>query len=282
MIIEIGPPRLGVELRADDQEVGVGVAAPAVRADPISQGAHADIARQVAVEQIDDGVGRIEQRGEAGGQATLGAEDVQSHGPLEIGPNGVDVDLAGEAPELPDVGEHTTVYGSLRSRVQGSGFGVLGSGLVSRRSLLQAGAVDGHPNPEPRTPNPEPASAASAAYTAAAAMQRFALRLLATALAVLLATLLFSGSLAVAHIGGAIAFALAIGLVNAFLRPVLLLFALPLTLLTLGLFALVVNALGFWTATLVPLGLQVDGFGGAFLGALTVSAVSFLSSRALR
>jgi putative membrane protein len=113
-------------------------------------------------------------------------------------------------------------------------------------------------------------------------MQRFALRLLATALAVLLATLLFSGSLAVAHIGGAIAFALAIGLVNAFLRPVLLLFALPLTLLTLGLCALVVNALGFWTATLVPVGLQVDGFAGTFLGALTVSTVSFLSSRALR
>ena len=113
-------------------------------------------------------------------------------------------------------------------------------------------------------------------------MQRFALRLLATALAVLLATLLFSGSLAIAHLGGALAFALALGLVNAFLRPVLLLFALPLTLLTLGLFALVVNALGFWTATLVPLGLQVDGFVGTFLGALTVSAVSFVSSRALR
>jgi putative membrane protein len=72
-----------------------------------------------------------------------------------------------------------------------------------------------------------------------------------------------------------------LGVLNAFLRPVLLLLTLPLTIITLGLFTLVVNAIVFWLATLPNIGVHVDGAIGAFVGALIVSVVSFVASRAL-
>lgn len=73
--------------------------------------------------------------------------------------------------------------------------------------------------------------------------------------------------------------ALVFGLVNAVVRPVLVLLSLPLTILTLGLFLLVVNAamLGL-TALLLP-GFRVDGFGAALLGAIVVSVVSWGATR---
>ena len=78
--------------------------------------------------------------------------------------------------------------------------------------------------------------------------------------------------------GSTIAAALVLGLVNAILKPVLIVMTLPLTLLTLGLFIFVVNALCLWlTAAIVP-GFVIHGFGAAFLGALLVSAVSWLLS----
>ena len=114
-------------------------------------------------------------------------------------------------------------------------------------------------------------------------MRRFALRLLATALAVLLADEL--GLVAIdrsSRLETALVFALILGLLNAFLRPILLLLTLPLNLLTLGLFTLVVNAIVFWLATVVQGGgVQVANFGAAFLGALLVSVVSFVASRVI-
>ncbi|MDB5372807.1 MAG: phage holin family protein [Belnapia sp.] len=73
--------------------------------------------------------------------------------------------------------------------------------------------------------------------------------------------------------------ALVFGLVNAVVRPVLVLLSLPLTIVTLGLFLLVVNAamLGL-TALLLP-GFRVDGFGAALLGAIVVSVVSWAATR---
>jgi putative membrane protein len=56
---------------------------------------------------------------------------------------------------------------------------------------------------------------------------------------------------------------------------------LPFTILTLGLFIVVVNALVFWLATLLPVGVHVAGFGGALVGALVVSIVSFIASHFL-
>jgi putative membrane protein len=67
-----------------------------------------------------------------------------------------------------------------------------------------------------------------------------------------------------------------LGFVNAIVRPVLFFLTLPLTLITLGLFIFVLNAVCFGlTAWLVP-GFSVDGFWWALLGALLVSIVSWI------
>ena len=115
-------------------------------------------------------------------------------------------------------------------------------------------------------------------------MQRFVFRLLATAAAVLIANALFPTLITLPEQQPYLAvvlFALVLGVLNAFLRPILLLLTLPLNILTLGLFTLVVNAIVFWVATLFPIGVQVNGFVAAFVGALLVTVVSFIASRVL-
>jgi putative membrane protein len=74
----------------------------------------------------------------------------------------------------------------------------------------------------------------------------------------------------------ALAAAVLLGLVNAFVRPVLLILTLPITLVTLGLFLLVLNGLCFWLVASLVKGFHVAGFGSAMLGALAVSAVSWI------
>jgi len=80
-------------------------------------------------------------------------------------------------------------------------------------------------------------------------------------------------------LGSAALFALALGLLNAFIRPVLVLLTLPLTIVTLGLFALVLNLFLFWLAA----GLAGVHVGGGLLGlvvaAIAVSVVSGLIGR---
>jgi len=80
--------------------------------------------------------------------------------------------------------------------------------------------------------------------------------------------------------------ALVFGLVNAFIRPVIILLSLPIEILTLGLFTFVINAfmllLTSWIAQGMGLGFRVNGFVAAFLGALIISVVSFVLSRALK
>lgn len=72
--------------------------------------------------------------------------------------------------------------------------------------------------------------------------------------------------------------ALVLGLVNAIVRPIMILLTLPLTILTLGLFLLVVNALAIAVvAVLTPL--AVTGFWGALLGALVLTVISAILSR---
>lgn len=72
------------------------------------------------------------------------------------------------------------------------------------------------------------------------------------------------------------------GLLLAVVRPILVLLTLPITLLTLGLFTFVINALLFWlVARFVP-GFMVDGFMPAFWGALVIWAVSYLASAMTR
>jgi putative membrane protein len=73
-------------------------------------------------------------------------------------------------------------------------------------------------------------------------------------------------------------FAAVLGLLNAVVRPALVVLTMPLTCLTLGFFTLVVNGLIFWLAARVTIGLEVRGFAGAFLGALIVSAISLIAA----
>lgn len=69
--------------------------------------------------------------------------------------------------------------------------------------------------------------------------------------------------------------ALMLGILNAFIRPILVIFALPLVVLTLGLFMLVINALMLlFVGWLMQPYFQVDTFGAAFLGALVISVIS--------
>lgn len=72
--------------------------------------------------------------------------------------------------------------------------------------------------------------------------------------------------------------AVVLGLLNAFLRPILIFLTLPVTVVTLGLFTLVINAFLFYLASLLVSGFHVAGFGQAFIAALVFSIVSFLLS----
>jgi len=76
--------------------------------------------------------------------------------------------------------------------------------------------------------------------------------------------------------------ALVLGLLNAFLRPVLLFLALPVNILTLGLFTLVVNGLIFYLAAWLVKGFHVTGFWSSFVAALVFSIVSFLLNVLIR
>lgn len=68
---------------------------------------------------------------------------------------------------------------------------------------------------------------------------------------------------------------LVIGLLNVFLRPVIILLTLPVTMLTLGLFTLVINGFIFYLAAYVVPGFHISGFGAAFFAALLYSLFSF-------
>jgi len=76
---------------------------------------------------------------------------------------------------------------------------------------------------------------------------------------------------------------LLLGIINAFVRPVLLLLSLPFIIVTMGLFILIVNALLLkFVSFLLPSSLHVDGFGSALLGALVISIVSVVLSSLFR
>jgi putative membrane protein len=72
--------------------------------------------------------------------------------------------------------------------------------------------------------------------------------------------------------------ALVLGLVNAVIRPLLVILTLPVTLLTLGLFLFVINALCFWLAAEVVRGFTVEGFGAALVGSILYSLITLLTS----
>ncbi len=69
-----------------------------------------------------------------------------------------------------------------------------------------------------------------------------------------------------------------LGVLNVLLKPILVFLSFPITILTLGLFLFVINALVFWLAGSVMSNFEVKSFGSALFGSLTVSIVSALAS----
>ena len=95
---------------------------------------------------------------------------------------------------------------------------------------------------------------------------------LLSAAALLAVAYLYEG-VVVTSFGAALLAAALLGALNLVLRPILILLTLPVTLLSLGLFLFVVNALVFWAAAGLLSGLDVRSFGAALLGSLIYSAL---------
>jgi len=75
--------------------------------------------------------------------------------------------------------------------------------------------------------------------------------------------------------GSAFLGAIVLGLVNAVVRPLMILLTLPLTIITFGLFLFLINALLLWLVALLVPGLRVKGFGPALLGSLVLTLLNF-------
>jgi putative membrane protein len=94
----------------------------------------------------------------------------------------------------------------------------------------------------------------------------------------LLAVTYLLPSIQVSGFGSALLAALVLGLINTLVRPVLALLTLPLTVLTLGIFYLVLNGLLFWLASALIPGFQVGGFASALVGALLYGVIAWALS----
>jgi putative membrane protein len=104
---------------------------------------------------------------------------------------------------------------------------------------------------------------------------------LLAACALLLVAYLYPG-VQVQSLTSALIAAAVIGLFNAVLRPILVILTLPVTIVTLGLFLFVINALLFWAAASVLSGFQVSGFVAALVGSLIYSVLMLVVNTATR
>jgi putative membrane protein len=89
------------------------------------------------------------------------------------------------------------------------------------------------------------------------------------------------GGVTVASFTAALGAALVLGLLNTLVRPLLVLLTLPVTLITLGLFLFVINALMFWAAARLLEGFEVTSFGAALIGSLIYSACGMVIDAAV-
>lgn len=99
--------------------------------------------------------------------------------------------------------------------------------------------------------------------------------------AALLGVAYIYGGVSVASFGTAMFAAAIIGLLNMLVRPILVILTIPITLLTLGLFLFVINALMFWAASGLIAGFHVNGFWAALLGSLIYSVLGLVIESAL-
>lgn len=102
-------------------------------------------------------------------------------------------------------------------------------------------------------------------------------RWLVNALALMLVGYLYPGVHVDSFVAALLA-ALVLGLVNAFIRPLLVILTFPVTLITLGLFLFVINALLFWFVGEVVRGFTVGGFWAALVGSILYSLITLLTS----
>ncbi len=105
----------------------------------------------------------------------------------------------------------------------------------------------------------------------------FIIRLLITAGSAFLLTKILSG-VRFDTFGSAIVFAIVLGFLNIFVKPFLSILGLPFTIITLGLFSLVINAIIILIAKNLITGMHVDGFWWAFIFSIALSIVTSLAS----
>lgn len=96
-----------------------------------------------------------------------------------------------------------------------------------------------------------------------------------SALALFIVSKILTG-IHLADFWSALVAAAVIGLINALIKPLLLLLTLPITLITLGLFTFIINALLLLLASSLTPGFKIDGFGTALLGSILLSIISTL------
>lgn len=105
------------------------------------------------------------------------------------------------------------------------------------------------------------------------------IKFLATAGALWLAARIVPGITLSDQIGTILLVALVFGLVNMFIKPLVKLLTLPVLLITLGLFAIVINAALLGLTAMLTDGLTVDGFLSALWGSLIISAAGFVTDK---
>lgn len=109
-------------------------------------------------------------------------------------------------------------------------------------------------------------------------MLLFIVRIILTTVVVVATAHLLPG-LEVKNTTDAVFFGLILGVINAIVRPILTLLTLPITIFTLGLFLLVINAFTFWLASEISYGVHIHSFWGAFWGGLIIWVTGILTNR---
>ena len=110
---------------------------------------------------------------------------------------------------------------------------------------------------------------------------RFLFRLLINVVAILIIAYIVPSLIRVDGFLAALLAAILLGIVNTIIRPILVILTFPLTLLSFGLFLLVINGLMLWLVSALVSGFHVSGFWGALFGSILVSIVSWILSKFL-
>jgi putative membrane protein len=110
---------------------------------------------------------------------------------------------------------------------------------------------------------------------------RFLFRLLINVVAILIIAYIAPSLIRVDGFLAALVTAILLGIVNTIIRPILVILTFPLTLLSFGLFLLVINGLMLWLVSALVSGFHVSGFWGALFGSILISIVSWVLSKFL-